>query len=233
VPLKPGEDTEDGTHQNLGHDIALNINMPHGRIEDLLQLAVKADQPLMRGAVTMQAKLHIPPGKVSVVQKMTLAGTVTIHNVEFTDKKVQDKIDGMSMRAQGKPEDAKNAGSDRQAEVASQMNVNFIMAAGMLKANSLHYQLPGANIDMVGVYATDTHRFNFEGHVRTDAKASEMVTGWKSKLLKPFDGVFAKNGAGLELPISVSGVNGDYSFGLHDSKLTADQMAANMRNAGK
>jgi hypothetical protein len=233
IPLRPGEDTETGTHQNIGHQIDLNINMPHGRIEDLLQLAVKADQPLMRGAVTMQAKLHIPPGHVSVVQKMELAGTVTIHSVEFTNKGVQDKIDGMSMRAQGKPEDAKQAGSDHQAQVASEMMVNFVMAAGMLKANSLHYQLPGANIDMVGVYATESHRFNFEGHVRTDAKASEMITGWKSKLIKPFDGLFAKNGAGLQLPISVSGANGDFSFGLHDGKLTADQMADNMRKAGK
>jgi hypothetical protein len=60
-----------------------------------------------------------------------------------------------------------------------------------------------------------------------------MVTGWKSALLKPFDGVFAKNGAGLELPISVNGSGGDFSFGLHDSKLTANQMAEQMEKARK
>jgi hypothetical protein len=79
----------------------------------------------------------------------------------------------------------------------------------------------------------DRRTFEFDGHVRTDAKASEMVTGWKSALLKPFDGIFAKNGAGLELPISVNGSGGNYTFGLHESKLTADQMAAQMGGSKK
>jgi hypothetical protein len=103
----------------------------------------------------------------------------------------------------------------------------------MLKAESIEYELPGAHVQMKGVYALNNHTFEFDGHVRTDAKASEMVTGWKSALLKPFDPIFAKNGAGLELPISVDGVNGDYKIGLHDSKLTADQMAEQMGKGRK
>ncbi len=232
ITLPDDEERSVGMHQNLGHDIALTVNMPHGRIEDLLMLAVKADQPVMRGAVTMQAKLHIPPGHVSVVDKLQLAGNVTINSVEFSSKSVQDKVDGMSMRAQGKPEDVKQAQTDRKPEVASQMKVDFVLSNAMLKAESLHYELPGAHIQMVGVYALNTHTFEFDGHVRTDAKASQMVAGWKSKLIKPFDGLFAKNGAGLQLPISVNGVNGDFSFGLHDSKLTADQMAYQMVHPG-
>jgi hypothetical protein len=232
ISLPAGEESSVGTHQNLGHDIALTVNMPHGRIEDLLTLAVKADQPVMRGAVTMQAKLHIPPGHVSVVDKLQLAGTVTINSVEFTSKPVQDKVDGLSMRAQGKPEEVKQAQTDRKPEVASQMTVEFVLSNGMLKANSLHYELPGAHVQMVGVYALNSHKFEFDGHVRTDAKASQMVTGWKSMLLRPFDSILAKNGAGVQLPISVNGVNGDFSFGLHDSKLTADQMAAQMEHPG-
>ncbi len=224
VSLRPGEEARAGMKQNLGHDIALAVNMPHGRIEDVLNLAVKADQPVMRGAMTMQAKLHIPPGPVSVVDKLQLAGTVTIKGVEFTNKGLQDKVDGLSMRAQGKPQEVKEASHDNTPEVASQMMVQFVMGGGLLKAESLQYELPGAHVQMVGVYAMDRHTFEFDGHVKTDAKASQMVTGWKSALLKPFDGILAKNGAGLELPISVNGAGGNFSFGLHDSKLTADQM---------
>jgi hypothetical protein len=233
VALRPGEEANVGTRQNLGHDIALTMNMPHGRIEDMLNLAVKADQPIMRGAMTMQAKLHIPPGPVSVVDKLQLTGTVTIRGVEFTSKGLQDKVDGLSMRAQGKPQEVKEAAHDNTPEVASQMTVQFVMSGGMLKAESLQYELPGAHVQMVGVYVMDRRTFEFDGHVRTDAKASEMVTGWKSALLKPFDGIFAKNGAGLELPISVNGSGGNYTFGLHESKLTADQMAAQMGGSKK
>lgn len=230
IPAEKGEDI--GRLRSLGHNIALKVTMQRGRIEDLLELAVKSEPPLMKGALTMQADVNIPPGHARVIDKLHLAGTVHINGVEFTNQKLQDRVDGLSMRAQGKPEEVKVAGSDHKAEVASQMTVQFVLGGGIVKADSLHYELPGAHIQMVGVYDLNSHRFEFDGHVRTDAKASQMVTGWKSALLKPFDGLFAKNGAGLQLPISINGVNGDFSFGLHDSKLTADQMAAQMEHPG-
>jgi hypothetical protein len=54
-----------------------------------------------------------------------------------------------------------------------------------------------------------------------------MVTGWKSWLLKPVDPFLKKNGAGLELPISISGTQGDVHFGLalHG---TADESSTQM-----
>lgn len=227
VPFKDGEPG------SIGHDINLKVDMKHGRIEDLLELAVKSEPPLMNGALVMQANIHVPPGHVRVIDKLDLRGTLHINGVEFTSKGLQDKIDGLSMRAQGKPEDAGAAGRDRKPEVASQMQVQFVLANNMLTVDTLHYDLPGANVQMVGAYALNSKIFNFEGHVRTDARASEMTTGWKAALLKPFDGFFEKNGAGLQLPISISGVNSDYKFGLHDSKQTAEQMAAALRNTSR
>jgi hypothetical protein len=85
---------------------------------------------------------------------------------------------------------------------------------------------------MVGAYSLDGNVFQFEGHVRTDARASQMVSGWKSNLLKPFDFILAKNGAGVELPISVNGVKNDVSFGLHNSGATPDEIAAKMSTKG-
>ena len=86
--LLHSEFTAAGTVVNIpgqGHDIALDINMPDGRIEDLLQLGMKTEPPVMRGAVTMRAKLHLPPGKERVAQKLGLAGSLTIQNVEFNN----------------------------------------------------------------------------------------------------------------------------------------------------
>jgi hypothetical protein len=70
--------------------------------------------------------------------------------------------------------------------------------------------------------------FEFKGHVRTQATASQMVTGWKSWLLKPVDPFLKKNGAGLELPISISGTKGDVHFGLalHGSADESNQAMA-------
>jgi len=50
--------------------------------------------------------------------------------------------------------------------------------------------------------------------VRTTATASQMTTGWKSKLLKPVDRFLKKNGAGMEIPVKITGTKSDPQFGL-------------------
>ena len=66
----------------------------------------------------------------------------------------------------------------------------------------------------VGKYTLDGKKFDFTGKVRTDAKLSQMTTGWKSILLKPVDPFFSKNGAGTEVPIKVTGTQSAPRFGL-------------------
>jgi hypothetical protein len=197
-----------------GHDIQVDVDMPDGRIEDMLQLAMKTVPPVMRGAVHMKARLNIPPGNRRVAKKMQLAGQLSIDNVEFGNAKLQDRVDGLSMRAQGKPAKVKEVESDRRPEVASETSVHFSLANAMMTVSSVRYRMPGATIQLHGVYSLDGSVFEFKGHVRTAAEASQMVTGWKSWLLKPLDPFLRKNGAGLELPISISGTNGDVHFGL-------------------
>jgi hypothetical protein len=214
-----------------GHDISLAVQMPHGRIEDLLALSMKTVPPVMRGAVAMQARLHIPPGKGRVAEKIQLGGNLTIQGVEFTDATFQDRVDGLSMRAQGKPRDVKLAGSDRKAEVASQMAVQFSLGHQLMTVPQLRYEIPGANIAMDGVYSLDGNLFEFKGHVQTQATASQMVTGWRSMLLKPFDPLLKKNGAGVELPIVVTGANGKFRLGLamHNAGESTADMTADLK----
>jgi hypothetical protein len=209
--------TAQGTVANIhgkGHDIALTVNMPRGRIEDLLQLAMKSQPPIMRGNVTLNAKLHIPPGNVRVIQKLQLAGQVRIQSVEFTNAQLQDRIDSLSMRAQGKAGDSKAAGSDLKPEVFSQMTVDFSLGNQLLLVPSLHYEVPGGTAQLHGAYLVNGSAYQFLGHISTDAMASQMVTGWKSVLLTPFDPIFKKHGHGLELPVSISGKGNDVKFGL-------------------
>jgi hypothetical protein len=226
--------TAQGTVANIhgkGHDIALTVNMPSGRIEDLLQLAMKSSPPIMRGNVTLNAKLHIPPGNVRVVQKIQLAGTVHIQSVEFTNAQLQDRIDSLSMRAQGKAGDSKAAGSDLKPEVASQMTVDFSLGNALLLVPSLHYEVPGGAAQLHGAYLVNGSAYQFLGHISTDAMASQMVTGWKSVLLTPFDPLFRKHGKGLELPVSISGKGNDVKFGLamHGVDEPAQQIANDLR----
>lgn len=214
-----------------GHDIALDVDIPHARMQDMLELGVKTNPPLMNGVLSMKAKLHIPPGPARVSQKVELAGAFQLREVHFNNPTFQDKVDGLSARAQGKPKEVAEVSTDHQAEVSSMMSASFSLGHGLMAVNNLHYQIPGALVLLNGVYSLDGNIFEFKGHVRTEATASQMVTGWKSWLLKPVDPFLKKNGAGLQLPISISGTQGDVHFGLAmhgTAEESSGQMAADL-----
>jgi len=61
-----------------GHTIDLDVDVPAGRIQDFLRLAVKTHPAVMTGVLTMKTRLHIRPGKESVTQKLGLKGTFTL-----------------------------------------------------------------------------------------------------------------------------------------------------------
>ncbi len=81
--------------------------------------------------------------------------------------------------------------------------------------SDLNYTLPGATVRLQGEYSLDGKKFDFNGKVRTEAKLSQMVASpWISSMLKAVDPFFHKNGAGVEIPVKVTGTNGSPQFGL-------------------
>jgi hypothetical protein len=197
--------------KGIGHIIDLNVNVPNGQIQDFLKLAVKTTPVVMTGQLQMKTKLHIRPGKESVSQKIGLKGGFTLRQIHFTNPDVEDKVDMLSLRAQGDPKDAKPGAED----VQSQMVGEFVMGDGKLSFSKLDYSLPGADVMLAGEYTLDGESFEFAGKVRTNAKLSQMVASkWKSVLLKPVDPFFKKNGAGAEMPVKVSGTRSAPKFGL-------------------
>lgn len=194
-----------------GHNIDLDVNVPDGRIQDFLRLSVKTSPVVMTGRLQMKTELHIRPGKESVSQKIGLKGGFTLREIHFTNPEVEDKVDMLSLRAQGDPKAAKPGAEDVQSQMVGQ----FVMEDGKLSFSKLDYMLPGADVMLVGEYTLDGDKFEFAGKVRTKAKLSQMVASkWKSVLLKPVDPFFKKNGAGAEIPVKVSGTKSAPKFGL-------------------
>jgi hypothetical protein len=204
-----------------GHNTDMHVVMEKGRIEDMLTLSLKASPPLMRGALATKVHIEIPPGPVSVSRKMRLEGTFAIHDAILNNVKMQQQVDAMSERAQGKP---KLANAQDAAVVGSSLSGKFSQADAVMQILELNYQMPGAQVTMVGQIQLVESTFEFHGKVRTQATASQMTTGWKSLLLTPFDKLLKKNGAGLELPIKVTGTRSTYDLGLdfpHDTHAPA------------
>lgn len=203
------------TVPHLGHNITLDVTVQPARIEDMLALGVKTQPPIMTGALVLHTKMDLPPGKESVTDKLDLQGSFDITDAHFSNPKVQDKIDELSLRSQGHAKEAKqNAANNVNANIASDMKGNFTLGNSKITVTGLHYTVPGTNIAMNGIYSLDGNQFDFHGTARLDAKVSQMVTGWKSLLLKPVDPFFSKNGAGTEVPIQVTGTRSDPHFGL-------------------
>jgi len=207
-----------------GHDIEMNVVMDHGRIEDILQLGFKTTPPLMNGALSMHARMSLPPGKVRVAEKIRLQGDFSITGATFNNPQTQNKMDMLSLRAQGEPRLANPAGAAAVNEVSNMTGV-FKAGDGKLDLPNLQYDLPGAQVLLQGSYTMDGKTFELHGIVRTRARASQMTTGWKAMLLKPLDPIFAKNGAGTQIPVKISGTKNAPHFGLdlHDKKNSWDK----------
>jgi hypothetical protein len=194
-----------------GHRIYLDLNIENSRIEDLLKMAVRTDPPVMTGKVRLSTKFDLRPGRPDVANRLRLAGKFQISGIHFTNNKLQNKVNALSMRSQGNLEQANLNSSEN---VPSIMKGIFRLDYGTFRFSRLQFFVPGTEVDMTGKYSLDGEKFDFHGHARMDAKVSQLVGGWKSFLLKPVDPFFSKHGAGTEVPIRVRGTKSAPQFGL-------------------
>lgn len=190
-----------------GREVRVDVDMKGGRIEDMMRLAVKTPQPPMTGALTLEAKLLIPPGPVDVVEKMRLDGVFNIAGGRFTNAAVQRQVTNLSRKASGRKDE------EPHPRVTSDFSAKFKMAEGRLSLNDLTFDIPGAIVALDGSYALRQGTLAFAGNLYMDAKVSQMVSGFKSLLLRAVDPIFRKKGRTV-IPIKVSGTRDDPKFGL-------------------
>src|SRR5215467_1450252 len=182
-----------------GHQISLDVTTPKARIEDILALAIRSDKPFLRGRVRVVAKLSLPPGKQKVIDKMSLKGTFAISDGRWASPEMREKLESFSRHAEGKPED-EDAGS-----AVTDLQGQFALADSVLTFSKLTFSVPGAGVELAGSYDIHSQKIDLQGHLRMKAKLSQTVTGAKSFFLKAIDPLFSKNGAGTELPITITG----------------------------
>jgi AsmA-like C-terminal region len=193
-----------------GHNVQLDVAIENGRIEDLLRLATRRDPPIMSGTVQLKTQFELPPGEPDLANRLILSGQFGVTRAHFADVKIQDKIDALSRRSLGHPKQTQLNSSD---DVRSKLTGIFRLSDGLLTFSRLQFQIPGARVNLAGTYNLDGKQFDFHGHAMLDAKLSQMVSGWKSFLLKPADPFFRRDGAGTVLPIKITGDNSELHFG--------------------
>jgi hypothetical protein len=156
----------------------------------------------------IDAALDLPQGRQKVLERVSLEGSVRAERVRFTNDLVQDKIDTLSRKAQGRPEDTSID------DVASRMATGFSLRNGVFTYRGLSFNVQGASVRLDGTHSLRSKAVNLSGVVRLDATVSQTQTGFKSWLLKPFDPLFRKKGAGTRLVIKVAGTQDQPKVGL-------------------
>jgi len=190
-----------------GRLIALDLTVDQGRLEDLLRLAVKADEPPITGTIMFHTKFDLPPGAGDLSDRLNLDGKFDVAHAQFTSPEVRGKIEALSRKGQGQPEN-EDAGSS-----ISELKGRFVLDNGFITFRGLTFNVTGAEVALNGKYALEKEDLDFHGKLRMKAKLSQTMTGAKSFLLKAFDPFFRKNGQ-TELPIKIKGTRAHPSFGL-------------------
>jgi hypothetical protein len=198
----------DVSREIKGRTIYLNASSDNARIEDLLRLAVNSDEPLMTGSANLKATIDIPEGEDDVLERMKLAGQFGVGNAQFTSATVQQKVDTLSRKGQGKPTDT------NISEVASDLRGNFRVAHGVVTFTSLSFAVQGASVHLDGTYNIDNTAMDFSGDLLMQAKLSQTTTGAKSFFLKAADPFFKGKNGGSDVPIRIGGTKDHPTFGL-------------------
>jgi len=202
-----------------GREIVLDVTTYRARLEDLLRLAVKSDQPIMTGAVRLETRFDLLPGKGEIADRLRLDGRFGVGDARFADSSIREKLEAFSRRAQGKADD-EDAGS-----AVSELKGSFSLKDGQITFRDLTFKVTGATVELAGNYGLKDEKIDFHGTLRVEAKVSQLTAGFKSFLLKPFDPFFRKNGVTV-LPIKVTGTRDQPAFGLDFHRKKDDSNAA-------
>jgi hypothetical protein len=198
----------EGTKGVKGKRTVLNVKSSNADLGELLRFVSKGAEPPAYGRLHLDTAFDLPQGKRPILSRLELEGSVRAERVTFTNDVVQDKIDLLSRKAQGRPADASID------EVASSVATKFSLRDGMFTYQGLSFTVQGANVRLAGTHSLRSKSLKLAGEVLLQATVSQTMTGYRSWLLKPFDPLFRKNGAGTRLVIRVEGTQDQPKVGL-------------------
>ncbi|MGP0072185.1 MAG: AsmA-like C-terminal region-containing protein [Bryobacteraceae bacterium] len=189
-------------------DVALDLSIGQGRIEDVLPLAVKSKTSPIGGAFSMRAKLQIPPGEQDILDRLRLNGGFTTANARFSSLDLRDRLREVSRKGEGRPTD--DAAGSTIAGIQGQLHLDH----GVARFSNLVFTLEGVSAHLNGTYQLASQRLDLHGEALLDAKLSETATGPKALLLKVADPFFRRKQGGSRVPVKITGTRSDPRFAV-------------------
>ena len=194
-----------------GRHVALDIKIHEARIEDVLRLAVKGDKAPLTGRMEMTTTFLLPAGEADVIDRLNLNGVFRLAQARFSNINIQRRIEALSQRARGNenPEPG-GAGSS----VVSNLRGRFVLRRARLDFSELTFAIPGAEVQLAGLYDLHGEMLDFKGDLLLDASLADMTSGFKAFLARLAQPFFRRQGGGSRLPIKISGPRSKPEFGL-------------------
>jgi hypothetical protein len=188
--------------------VNLDTYSENARVEDLIRLAVKTEEPVLIGLTRLQAKIRIPEEDVDLSQRLEVSSEFRVDDGTFTKPAIQERIDSLSRKGQGQPK------NDEIAQVQCELTGAMHLEKGVIHFSGLRFSVPGAKVNLRGSYTLVGGKVDFHGNLFLDAKLSQTTTGPKALLLKALDPFFADRSGGSRLPIKIVGTSAHPQFGL-------------------
>jgi hypothetical protein len=181
-----------------GRHVAVEASVRGGRIEDLVRLAVRRDRPPLTGRVDLDARVFLPAGERDVIERLRLDGVFALDRARFTRMNVQRRIDELSRRGRGRPD-------DERPSVVSRLSGEFRLRGGLLGLERLRFAVPGAVVQLAGAIDLRRETLDLAGDLLLDAELAETTSGVKAVLARLVQPLFRRKGGGSKLPIRVTG----------------------------
>jgi hypothetical protein len=201
----------EGRRGEKGKTTTLSVEVPNGRIEDILRLFVADKTSPMSGAVSLRAKFVWPPGPAKFVDKIRMDIDFGIDRGRFHSKDTQGAIDRISKSAQG--ESKKDAEEDPRT-MLSDLKGHVAFRNGVARFSGVSFTVPGASATLRGDYGLVDQRVDLHGVLTTTGKLSDTTSGFKALVLKAITPFFKKKHDVKVVPFKITGTFANASVSL-------------------
>jgi hypothetical protein len=205
-----------------GKTTSLDLEVNHGRIQDLLLLLASTKHASMNGVTSFKAHVTILPLGRPFLKELVMTGDFGVEDAAFRKPSRQAQVQQLSERARGEKtvKDKDKSKTKPEADIEDPENVvidlqgHLELREGVAKFTELSFNVPGASARMDGTYNLLDQRIDFHGTLKTQAELSQDTTGIKSALLKPLNPLFKGKKAGAVIPVKMTGTYHNPSFGF-------------------
>jgi hypothetical protein len=193
----------------------LDINVEHGRAEDLMRPFIHDEVPIS-GPVSLKTHAYLGPSGNGFMQRLRMNGAFFVPAEKITNTKTENSLSAFSERAAG---EQKNTGLGSSpdskppgAQVLSSLKGPVKIEDGVVHTRQIVFRVPGAEAILAGTFRFSDEAVHMTGNLRMKTDISHTSTGFKSFLLKFLAPFFRKKHAGAVIPIAVTGLPGHYKI---------------------